>query len=653
MLLLVGTTNALLAQGTSTNVDSSICSGSSYSFAGNPHTVTGTPPYTTTGTYTATYTAASGGDSIVNLNLTVCPSYTFTQFDTACVDEHRVDPWGIGGMQAKEGTQIRITTKSTTCGCDSTYIFSLTGIPQLYYDTVTLRGGEKYYFFGKGLDITGIDTFAATLSCPPGSVVHLKVIRVDSSTRSICATAGPVEFGGKQYNTTGIYRDTIRKTVGNDTIKVLNLTVRDSIHKHFYYSFCYDGSNYTFADTYGNSYNLPFNTSTGIYQGNKIKTQDGVCDSIIIWLHVAINHPVSINETIEICDNELPYTYRDTTLDVAGTYVFHRTSSLNCDSTVTLTFVVNPTYKMYDTLVICNSDLPYRFDDLTTFEKGTTTQDIILYRKTANGCNCDSLIYLALTVNLNVEFTITHTVACADDATIFIEHTLDNTVLPALYSITFEEKSKNYFTDIVDVPYNTSANTPIFVNMPLGLPPGVYPARLHMTTLLLCGTEQPFNITVNYPSSVIAQKWNDVLAIYKIPDRYFSAYQWFKNDEELYGATHAFLHETPALDFTGRYAMRFTHTDGEVLFSCPFTPSPHDESPDAYPTLVSASHPFFVDAANGGEAIIRNAQGTVESRQFFAQGRSAIAAPATAGLYFVELKMNNNTLTRILKIVVK
>ena len=66
------------------------------------------------------------------------------------------------------------------------------------------------------------------------------------------------------------------------------------------------------------------------------------CKSVDSTLVVNLQFP--IEESVTICENELPYTWRDTIFEegtaMNGTYVFHRTSVAGCDSVVTLTLSI-------------------------------------------------------------------------------------------------------------------------------------------------------------------------------------------------------------------------------------------------------------------------------------------------------------------------
>lgn len=106
-------------------------------------------------------------------------------------------------------------------------------------------------------------------------------------------------------------------------------------------------------------------------------------------------------DTLAVCDNAFPYRYGDTTFfpgTVSGTYPVRFVKSLTRDSIVNLTLKVNPTYKVYDTLVVCQDDLPFMYGSVRispTTPVGTSVRMLNLYTKEG----CDSVVFLNLTVN--------------------------------------------------------------------------------------------------------------------------------------------------------------------------------------------------------------------------------------------------------------
>ena len=72
------------------------------------------------------------------------------------------------------------------------------------------------------------------------------------------------------------------------------------------------------------------------------------------------------NYTLRVCSADLPYYWdvTDTTFGVgteSGVYRFRYTNVLGCDSSVYLNLTVNPSYEILDTLELCQNELPYPY----------------------------------------------------------------------------------------------------------------------------------------------------------------------------------------------------------------------------------------------------------------------------------------------------
>lgn len=150
------------------------------------------------------------------------------------------------------------------------------------------------------------------------------------------------------------------------------------------------------------------NTSTVIVRSQLLQNMHN-CDSTVI-LQLTVNPIYNQNESQIICQSDLPYNWRDTTFQVGtvtGNYVFYRHTVKGCDSTVTLHLTVNPVYNQNEAQIICQNDLPYSWRD-TLFQEETTTGDYVFHRHTINGC--DSTVTLHLTVNQSYSQTESHIV---------------------------------------------------------------------------------------------------------------------------------------------------------------------------------------------------------------------------------------------------
>lgn len=138
-------------------------------------------------------------------------------------------------------------------------------------------------------------------------------------------------------------------------------------------------------------------TTSGIYTFQKTNVLG--CDSIVV-LHLTVNPLIDTTISLEICVNDLPYVWEpeDYTFPVGasnGTYPFHHTAASGCDSVVYLNLTIHSQYDQLETVELCENDFPYQWRD-TLFEVGTVSGEYMFARQSQYGC--DSIVSLMLIV---------------------------------------------------------------------------------------------------------------------------------------------------------------------------------------------------------------------------------------------------------------
>lgn len=162
-----------------------------------------------------------------------------------------------------------------------------------------------------------------------------------------------------------------------DSLVHLDLTIHDSYIDTVYLAICENQLPYLYRDT--------LLAGFGTYQLNYLSVNQ--CDSVEIL--VLSGNPVYADTVnIAICENELPYLYNDTLLASAGQYTLDYQSIHLCDSIITLNLTVNPLYHHYDSLALCESLFPFSYGDSNISMVG----DFDIRFTSVNGC--DSLISL-------------------------------------------------------------------------------------------------------------------------------------------------------------------------------------------------------------------------------------------------------------------
>lgn len=208
----------------------------------------------------------------------------------------------------------------------------------------------------------------------------IKMYESDDPT-IICESETPYSFGEQSLYETGMYTESYQTIHGCDSTVSLHLIV-NPVYNHTEKASICEGESYDFGET-------TF-TEPGEYQ-HTFSTING-CDSVVT-LTLTVNPACHINDTVAICPNDLPYTWQSLSLSAPGIYSDTLTSTLGCDSILTLNFNVYPDYNVYDTVSVYEVDLPYVFNSKPLTEEGNYTE---LFT-TVYGC--DSLVTLTLVID--------------------------------------------------------------------------------------------------------------------------------------------------------------------------------------------------------------------------------------------------------------
>lgn len=387
----VVTLNLAVLRGPNYYVESQEVCGS-YTF----ETFDGPVTLTTSGTYTYTEAgAAQGGlDSIRELTLIVYPAYELPNVDVQiCQNEL---PYVFGdltfGVNTPVGTMPVLFTHTfqTANGCDSTVTISLTVNP-LYEveDELTICENELPYTWN-GKEFTEAGTQTVTLVSTTGcdSIVTM-TLNVNENTEyvinaEIVENDLPYVLNGTSYTTSGNYEQTLVNANNCDSIVKLNLTVYMNVTNSVSDTIC------------DNQFPYDWETESFTEAGSKTLTFTGVNgNDSTVTMTLVVNPTYDIAEERSICETELPYTWNEVVFTEAGEQTANFQSINGCDSVVRMTLTVNPTSTATEELTICVNEIPYTWND-TTFEAGTAAGDYTYVYNTNNIYNCDSTTTLTL-----------------------------------------------------------------------------------------------------------------------------------------------------------------------------------------------------------------------------------------------------------------
>ena len=110
--------------------------------------------------------------------------------------------------------------------------------------------------------------------------------------------------------------------------------------------------------------------------------------------------------------------------------------------------------------------------------------------------------------------------------------------------------------------------------------------------------------------ATIAEKWSDVLVCYNT-DNLFTAYQWYKNDAAISGATNQFYQETGGLN--GSYYIKVTTNTGESGISNVISIGSSSKSMKVYPNPVRLSQDIQIEISNVYASDLEQAQLSISS----------------------------------------
>lgn len=147
---------------------------------------------------------------------------------------------------------------------------------------------------------------------------------------------------------------------------------------------CSSNLSYAWRDT-----TLTFTLADSALAATMSRTSVYGCDSTMT-LSLRLHPSYDLHHTDTTCDN-MPLAFFDTTLAVTGDYLHSDTTTHGCDSMVTMHLTVFPTYTVGDPRQACDS-LRWRDDTLYTVDTVGATDSLL----SASGC--DSVIVLSLNI---------------------------------------------------------------------------------------------------------------------------------------------------------------------------------------------------------------------------------------------------------------
>ena len=172
-----------------------------------------------------------------------------------------------------------------------------------------------------------------------------------------------------------------------------------------------------------------------------------------------------------------------------------------------------------------------------------------------------------------------------------------------------------------------------------------------MLMAVACGGDDiELFVDVYYPESVIAQRWNDVLAVRN--SEYnggydFVAYQWYKNNEPIVGATSSILYVDGNLDFDAEYSVMLTRADGVKEMVCAVQPTKFDNIREEATVVFSSLTPSSAEVKVSESANVRmwNSMGLLVDEYRVNAGENVLSFDIRSGVYLFEFVFDNGERT--------
>lgn len=356
-----------------------------------------------------------------------------------------------------------------------------------------------------------------------------------------------------------------------------------------------------------------------------IGQEDSPCDTVKIDTIVVPNiYPESTEFHWSTCPDK-PVKFGDEWFMTDTIYVGYFPNFANCDSTSTLYLNVWPeipdTYR-HDS--ICSDG--YVIIDGIKYNQPMDNKQFVL--KSVHGC--DSIVFATLTVNERIDAEVnTIPFVCADDGQMYLTFDIAAGQFDSLI-ITFNTKQLRD-TVIYDPTVSTVA-----IPYPDTITPGHYTATFEFYQFC-CGIyKETRDIELRYRSSIVAQKWNDVLTL--LAPAYnggyeFTAFQWYKNGQPIPGETHSYLYQD--LDMNALYHVELTRPDGVVIATCPIQPTYHEQQSD-YPTIAKAAQRMPVYSEQSATVWYFTMSGQLYGTCTLPQGYGTLDIPAQPGAYILK-----------------
>ena len=373
-----------------------------------------------------------------------------------------------------------------------------------------------------------------------------------------------------------------------------------------------------------------------------LRTQCGTCEDVLTY-HLYMDPLSTTRDTIVdiLCDDaringyvwkEKPDTlYHNYGLD--SIILYNEVTS--CDSIIYLK-LIEP-IRIFEDTMIMQTSLPFTYHG-RVYPEGTVS----MIDTVPSPTNCDSTYVLNLEIYEPLQASMPSAyILCEGDDSLRLVYTISRG-RSLRYSYGFEESGMPSLDPVKDV--QKKGDYAIAIPIDATIIPDVYNGFVLLEdSLPQCNVRLPFVLTLQYASTVIAQRWNDVLAIKNADFNggyRFDSVQWYVSGAPIEGATdfNYYVGEGKQLRFGEEYQALLTREDGVKLFTCAFVPAPVPAEVMDMPSLVPMGQSISVP----GQGVAQWVDMLGRTHHTEAFNNSDIYAPAAAGSYLLILQKQDH-----------
>jgi len=294
----------------------------------------------------------------------------------------------------------------------------------------------------------------------------------------------------------------------------------------------------------------------------------------------------------------------------------------------------------------------YLWNTGDTIQKITVTAaGVYSVKVTQSGCTGQANFTVAVSPEVTLSVNA-QPETCANEPNFGIDYNLLTGELGS-YEVLFDQKATQ--AGFTDMPKQAVTGTQFVILLPANVRPNIYNAVLKVYEKN-CGdsTLYPIDFKVKYDTTVMTQRWNDVIGVKNSAYNggyTFTGFQWYKNGAALSGQTSSNLYVSAFLNVSDRYSVMLTRNDGVILPTCDFAPTLLT-SADIVPTFVSPSQVISLKTiCTSGIVSYTDITGRVESRQPVGADNTSTQVPAQKGMYILQIATEDEN--KQYKIIVK